>query len=220
MKPIYFYPPEEIAYRALVESHFESIQQELLDLLDIKDRQTIPSISNWTGAYSDYVNSQHSISWKTYELLFFGIKHQENIKKCPKTYEVIRQIPEIITAQFSFLSPQTHIQPHKGYSKMILRNHLPLLVPEGNQCGIRIEDETHYWNEGKLVSFDDNFEHEAWNHSDQIRIVLMFDVAKPDGQYSAQEICRYKLENLQDESLLKIAPKERWLEWLNKGEFF
>ena len=32
---------------------------------------------------------------------------------------------------------------------------------------------------GRCVSFDDTFEHEAWNRSDQTRVILLFDVWNP-----------------------------------------
>lgn len=209
----YFFDPKKVPYRQLLEDGYEVIRKELLALIANEANES------WTSAYPQYVNGATNDSWRTFDFLFFGIKNLESIKKCPATYQVIQQIPEIITAQFSFLSPKTHILPHKGYSKIILRNHLPLIVPDGEKCGIKIVNETHHWKEGQLVTFDDSFEHEAWNNSDEYRVVLMFDVAKPNCGYNAQQICKYKLENLQDKNLLALAPKEKWLEWFENGGF-
>lgn len=206
----YFYDSNSVPYKELLEQNTEVIRNELWALFN-------QSNTDWTSAYPEYLSEK--TTWNTFELFFFGIKHEANIQKCPQTFEIISQIPELITAQFSVLFPNSHILPHKGYSKMILRNHLPLIVPDGKQCALKIEDETHFWEKGKLVVFDDSFVHEAWNNSDEIRVVLMFDVAKPDCDYSAHEICKYKLENLTDENLLKIAPKEKWLSWFEKGYF-
>ncbi len=75
---------------------------------------------------------------------------------------------------------------------MVLRCHLPLIVPDSEKCAIRVGEETHHWQEGKLVIFDDSFEHEAWNKSDARRVVLMFDIPNPLWGYSAEEISREK----------------------------
>ena len=76
---------------------------------------------------------------------------------CPNTTRLIDQIPELISCDFSYMEPHTHILPHKGYSRMVLRCHLPLIVPEANKCAIRVGNETRHWEEGKLLIFDDSF---------------------------------------------------------------
>ena len=36
------------------------------------------------------------------------------------------------------------------------------------------------WEEGKIVVFDDSFEHEIWNLSSQPRLILVVDLLHPD----------------------------------------
>lgn len=79
---------------------------------------------------------------------------------------------------FSRMKPGTHIPPHFGAVNSRLTVHLPLIVPDG--CEIRVGDEVHHWSEGELLAFDDSFEHEAWNHSDVDRVVLIFESHRPD----------------------------------------
>jgi aspartyl/asparaginyl beta-hydroxylase (cupin superfamily) len=55
--------------------------------------------------------------------------------------------------------------------------HLPLIVPPG--CGFRVGSETRQWIPGKAWLFDDTIEHEAWNNSDELRAILIFDVWNP-----------------------------------------
>ena len=102
---------------------------------------------------------------------------------------------------------------------MVLRCHLPLIVPAGNKCAIRVGDETREWKEGELMIFDDSFEHEAWNRSDEMRVVLMFDIPNPLWGYTARQISKYKIENMDDPFLLSLVPKEKWMEAFAKGEF-
>jgi aspartyl/asparaginyl beta-hydroxylase (cupin superfamily) len=115
------------------------------------------------------------------------------------------------------MKPHTTIQAHHGYSRMILRGHLSLIVPEGNQCGIRVGDEIKHHMQGDMMVFDDSYEHSAWNHSNEERIVLMFDIPNPLWGYTAEEISRYKIMHLEDPFLLKLASKTAWLEALETG---
>ena len=56
--------------------------------------------------------------------------------------------------------------------------HLPLIVPPS--CGFRVGSTSRAWQVGKLMVFDDSVEHEAWNDSDDDRLVLIFDVWRPE----------------------------------------
>ena len=78
---------------------------------------------------------------------------------------------------FSALKPGVHIPPHNGATNARLTVHLPLIIPP--DCGLRVGEETHVWEPGKLVLFDDTIRHEAWNFSDRLRVVLIFDVWHP-----------------------------------------
>jgi aspartyl/asparaginyl beta-hydroxylase (cupin superfamily) len=44
----------------------------------------------------------------------------------------------------------------------------------------RVGNETRPWREGEVVIFDDSIEHEAWNRSQQLRVVLLFDIWRPE----------------------------------------
>jgi aspartyl/asparaginyl beta-hydroxylase (cupin superfamily) len=78
---------------------------------------------------------------------------------------------------FSLLKPKTRIPPHCGVSNARLVAHLPLIVPPG--CGFRVGNDTREWVPGKAWVFDDTVEHEAWNDSAQLRVILMFDIWHP-----------------------------------------
>ncbi len=79
---------------------------------------------------------------------------------------------------FSLLKPGTRIPPHTGVSNARLVTHVPLIIPE--QCGFRVGNTTREWVPGQAFVFDDTIEHEAWNLSDKLRVVLIFDVWHPE----------------------------------------
>ncbi len=55
--------------------------------------------------------------------------------------------------------------------------HLPLIVPEG--CTYRVGADQRGWTVGEILVFDDTIEHEARNDSDELRVVLIFDLWNP-----------------------------------------
>jgi aspartyl/asparaginyl beta-hydroxylase (cupin superfamily) len=80
-------------------------------------------------------------------------------------------------AMFSLLAPKTRIPPHAGVANMRLVCHLPLIVPPN--CGFRVGATTREWNVGEAFVFDDTIEHEAWNESNELRVVLILDLWAP-----------------------------------------
>lgn len=203
----FFYDTADFEFLKPIESNFEIIKSELLELLEMQKE------NQWLRTFPNYVTSEKDKAWKVFSFVFFGIKFLHNAELCPKTSELIYSIPDIISCDYSFLKGNSHILPHKGYSRMVLRCHLPLIVPSSKDCAIRVGDKTHHWQEGKLVIFDDSFEHEAWNNSKDDRVVLMFDIPNPNWEYSAEQISEFKIRNMDDPFLLSMANKEEWLEF-------
>jgi beta-hydroxylase len=211
--PKFFYDPGDFSFLNPLVGNFKVIQSELIDLI-AKNKE-----NQWMETFPHYVNSDKVKAWKVFSFIFFGLRFPHNAVLCPQTAKLIYSIPDIISCDYSFLKANTHIQPHKGYSRMVLRCHLPLIVPSGHHCAIRVGDETREWEEGKLMIFDDSFEHEAWNKSNKDRVVLMFDIPNPLWNYTAEQICKYKIENIDDPFLLSLMPKEKWIEAFHKREF-
>jgi ornithine lipid ester-linked acyl 2-hydroxylase len=84
------------------------------------------------------------------------------------------------TAMFSILSPRKHILDHRGPYKGVLRYHLGLIVPRDAQaCRIRVGEDFRHWVEGESMIFDDTYNHEVWNDTDETRVVLFVDVLRP-----------------------------------------
>ena len=48
-------------------------------------------------------------------------------------------------------------------------------------CGaLRVGNEVRPWVEGEMLIFDDSIQHEAWNHSKEERVVLLFEFWRPE----------------------------------------
>jgi aspartyl/asparaginyl beta-hydroxylase (cupin superfamily) len=122
--------------------------------------------------------------WSAFYLWKTGQEITENSAKCPRTAAALRALPLCDMpsrgpmALFSWLKPGAHIPPHTGMLNTRMICHLPLIVPPG--CRFRVGPQTRDWVEGRGWAFDDTFVHEAWNPSDQLRVILIFDVWRPD----------------------------------------
>lgn len=123
-------------------------------------------------------------AWDAFFFYRHGERFDKNHDRCPGTSAVLESIelcriadqaPEIC---FSVLGPGTQIMPHYGVSNVRLVTHLPLVVP--GECALNLIDVgEHHWQDGKLMMFDDTFQHEAWNRSNSPRIVLLMDCWNP-----------------------------------------
>lgn len=121
-----------------------------------------------------------SEGWRLLALRYWSFDVTANCQLCPQTWELVRNIPGMTMATFSVLEGGEHIPAHRGVFPGLLRCHIPLQVPApADSCRIRIGEETHAWQRGQALVFDDSYEHEVWNDSDQPRIVLLIDIKRP-----------------------------------------
>lgn len=213
-----FYSIKEHNWLKSFENNFSIIQEELKLILN-KPLKNIHE-STWAGERPDYLTSSYdnSKAWKTYTFKFFGIKHLPNYESCPYLSELIERFPQIITAEFSMLEPDTHILPHRGFTNLVLRSHLGMIIPD-EEAAIRVGKETKQWKKGEFLIFDDSIDHEAWNKTSERRIVLMIDFVPEKSLLSGKDVAEKILSETTDNHVLNIAPRETWLEWLEKGYF-
>lgn len=119
-------------------------------------------------------------SWKTFTFYAIGTRIDENCEQCPVTEALLDTLPNLQNAWFSILAPRYHIPPHKGPTRAFIRCHLGLKVPrERDKCWIRVDDQICLWEEGKCLVFDDTYEHEVLNDTDEQRVVLFLDFDRP-----------------------------------------
>jgi aspartyl/asparaginyl beta-hydroxylase (cupin superfamily) len=116
--------------------------------------------------------------WRSFFLRGYGCDIAENMARCPRTTALVRQIPGLNSAFFSILAPGAHIPPHRGVTKGLVTCHLGLIVPHGN-VRMRVDREIVPWAEGETLLFDDTYEHEVWNDTEETRVVLLIQFARP-----------------------------------------
>lgn len=180
---IQFYDPADFAWAADLEARAPEIRAELQAVLASEQ-----GLKPYVEADPTRPNRGHALlgdpSWSAFHLLEKGKPVAGNAERCPATIAALAglPIPHIAgrspMALFSVLQPGTHIQPHSGMLNTRLIVHLPLIVPP--ECALRVGNDTRTVEAGKLMIFDDSIEHEAWNRSDATRVVLLFEVWRPE----------------------------------------
>jgi hypothetical protein len=164
-----WHDPREFALVGYLEANFSAIREEILALRASRfhrESERIERTGDWDVAF-------------LYER---GRRHDEVCAACPVTTRGIESHPTIRTMAgliyISRMRAATHIAAHRGPTNLRLRCHLAIKVPEGD-CAIRVGEQVRRWQEGRCLVFDDYFEHEAWNHTEEDRIVLIADLWHP-----------------------------------------
>jgi aspartyl/asparaginyl beta-hydroxylase (cupin superfamily) len=184
LPPIQFHDDDLFPWMAGLESKTDVIRDELVGLLAEGRDEFRPYVQHPAGApLEQWAELNHSPRWSTYFLWEHGRPVEAHCERCPRTAAVLAALPMAElpnfspTAMFSCLEARTTIPPHCGETNTRLIVHLPLIVPSG--CWFRVGNETREWRYGKAFVFDDTIEHEARNDSDELRVVLIFDVWTP-----------------------------------------
>jgi aspartyl/asparaginyl beta-hydroxylase (cupin superfamily) len=159
-------------------------------------RAELESVLGEPGAFAPYVTGHanrpkkeemgllNNPAWSAFYLWKNGEPVAGNVERFPKTMQALAGAPlahvpnRSPSILFSLLRPGTHIPPHHGLVNTRLICHLPLIVP--GKCRFRVGNDTRDWVEGRGWAFDDTIEHEAWNGSDRTRVILLFDVWRPE----------------------------------------
>jgi hypothetical protein len=127
--------------------------------------------------------------WK--ETVLFGINAEPHL--APKTVQILKSCVmkesidlcnsgggEII---FSYLFGNTIIKPHCAATNHRLTCHLGLIIPsksKNGKCSITVCGEERYWSNGKCLIFDDSFEHEVSNTTNEHRGILLLRFWHPE----------------------------------------
>ncbi|CAM5089963.1 unnamed protein product [Eretmochelys imbricata] len=129
-------------------------------------------------------NLREKGDWSQFTLWQQGRKNENACKGVPKTCAFLERFPEATGCRrgqikYSVMHPGTHVWPHTGPTNCRLRMHLGLVIPKEG-CRIRCAKENRTWEEGKVLIFDDSFEHEVWQDADSYRLIFIVDVWHPE----------------------------------------
>jgi tetratricopeptide (TPR) repeat protein len=181
---IQFYERERFDWAERVEAATDAIRAELLALMGEGDAFRPYMVADPDRPRADFHGLLDNPEWSSLYLWEDGKPVEVNAARCPAAFEALGHAPlphisvRAPVVMFSRLAPGARIPPHTGMLNARLICHLPLIVPPG--CRFRVGNEVRQWEEGKLLIFDDTIEHEAWNDSNEDRVVLIFDIWRPE----------------------------------------
>jgi hypothetical protein len=184
LPPRPFYEREEFGWASGIEAATPAIRSEVEALLSggASFRPYVEGDAD--RPHRDFHGMHGDASWGAFYLWKDGAVVEENAARCPSTTAALERVPlsrigaRTPSVLFSLLRPGAHIPPHHGMLNCRLICHLPLVVPAGGW--LRVGGETREWEEGRLLVFDDSVEHEARNPTDRLRVVLLFDIWRPE----------------------------------------
>ncbi|NXL48587.1 ASPH hydroxylase, partial [Podilymbus podiceps] len=167
----------ETGYVELVKSlekNWKLIRDEGLAVMDKKRSLFLPEDENL----------REKGDWSQFTLWQQGRKNENACKSVPKTCALLERFPEATGCRrgqikYSIMHPGTHVWPHTGPTNCRLRMHLGLVIPKEG-CRIRCAQENRTWEEGKVLIFDDSFEHEVWQDAENYRLIFIVDVWHPE----------------------------------------
>jgi aspartate beta-hydroxylase len=197
MAPRQFFEREEFPWVDALERQTDAIRDELRTALsDMRGFKPYVQYAEGSEQARVWRALNGSADWSTLHLSRHGRLEDEACARCPVTLQTVMSIPDLHDVpgygpeiMFSVLRPKTRIPAHRGSVNGRLVVHLPLVVPP--ECGyLRVGDEQRVWQEGRALFFDDTFDHEAWNDSEQTRVVLIFDAWNPQLSEAEREAFR------------------------------
>ena len=196
-----FYERREFPWLADLESATDAIRKELLSVMAGSDsfKPYLQSNHEFQAADPTAARIMDNPDWGALYLWEYGRVVDENAARFARTMQELEIVPfpriknQLPIVLFSRLAARTHIPPHHGMLNTRLICHLPLIVPAN--CGVlRCGSEQKAWVEGETLIFDDSIEHEAWNNSQQDRVVLLFDIWRPELTPDEQVLVTHVLE--------------------------
>lgn len=164
-----WYDTKDYPFIALIEAGYKDIKSELT--FNLQERPQL---------FTEETENLHiGGEWTELRLKSSGYGFTKYTQYFPKTMQHIQKCGQTFTSiKFSAIQPGTHIRTHTGPSNERLRLHLCLIHTGGAK--IRVGTDWHTWTEGKVIMFDDSWEHEVIHTGQETRIVLILDIWHPE----------------------------------------
>ncbi len=128
-------------------------------------------------------------SWDVVPFMLWGQRNERMIEIGGEVFSYFNEIPGMVSLSVSILQPQTRIKGHAGDTDATYRMHVPIYIPSQlPDCGIKVAGVSRAWEREDVLVFNDACYHEAWNLTDEPRVVLIVDVVKKEYLSQTREI--------------------------------
>jgi len=165
----------DLSWTASVQGVWQQIAEEALEVLRLGD-----GLPRLREVSPDHASIAQDGRWRCFFLYGYGERIEANCVRMPRTAALAAEIPGLNSAFVSVLEPGAVIPPHRGVTKGLLTWHLGLSTPTNSEhCWMRVADQRLHWQQGQSILFDDTFEHEVRNDTDEPRLILLVQVERP-----------------------------------------
>jgi hypothetical protein len=199
-RELYLQEPSVFYYPGLPQKRFYDRAEfpwlaDMLALLAPMQAELAAILADGAAGFSPYVQRKQNrpapntplldnAAWTAFHFWRDGDRVEDNAVRCPATMAALAHapLPQIPgrspNAHWSRLLPGAHIAPHTGMLNTRLICHIPILTAP--DCWFRVGNETRGWVDGVPLVFDDSINHEAKNDGLQERVVLLFEIWRPE----------------------------------------
>ena len=199
-RQLYFQQPAVFYYPGLAQRRFFEPSEfpwlaDMLATVPAMQAELAAVLADGAAGFDPYVQRQShrpapnnplldDEAWSACHFWRDGAIDRINADRCPATMAALALAPmpriagRAPNAHWSRLKPGAHIAPHVGMLNCRLICHIPILTAP--DCTLRVGSETRTWEPGVPLVFDDSIEHEARNAGAHERVVLLFEVWRPE----------------------------------------
>lgn len=177
----WFYDPREFPW---LDGMLALVPRMQAELAAVEDAAFAPYVTAQPGRPAPNNPLLDDPAWGAFYFWRDGAPVAEAAARCPATMEALALAPmpripgRAPNALWSRLKPGAHIAPHVGMLNTRLICHVPVRTAPG--CTLRVGGETRGWEPGVPLVFDDSVEHEARNAGPEERVILLFEIWRPE----------------------------------------
>jgi beta-hydroxylase len=170
--------PREFPELDLLRQNWETIRDEGLHL--VREHYFDATKRPGTAGYYDVgFRTFFKYGWSRFYLNWYGYTHHSARRLCPKTVELLKQVPDVHGAMFAYLPKGAQLTRHADPIAVSLRYHLGLATPNSDACFINVDGKLQSWRDGEVVMFDETYLHFVRNDTESDRLILMCDIKRP-----------------------------------------
>lgn len=170
--------PAEFPELDLLRQNWQIIREEGLGLVrqNYFDTTKRPGTA---GYYDVGFRTFFKYGWSRFYLKWYGYTHHSARRLCPRTLDILQNVPAVHGAMFAILPRRSQLTRHADPIAISLRYHLGLATPNSDSCFINVDGRNLSWRDGEVIIFDETYLHYVRNDTDVDRLILMCDVERP-----------------------------------------
>jgi hypothetical protein len=134
--------------------------------------QEVSMKEQWIHAWNT-TNEKPNVNWLNYPLIY----NNQPLNKTPKhTIRILQDIGNIRLAGFSLMKANSSLGEHNddcGLLTNSLTLHYGIDVPD--KCHLIVDNKSEKEENNKIIIFDSNYTHSAYNKSNKDRVILYVD---------------------------------------------